>query len=351
MVPRVGRTVNLWQYAPMRPKPERLVLASLLQKLAPRAGARVVLEPEWKIAGQIRYRRGPVRYFRYNTLDLNPVGASDIARDKDYAAFFMRRAGFPVPEGRTFFSEEWRHSLRSPRGIDAAYRYAKALGFPVIVKPNSGTQGIGVALVHTKKEFYRAMRAVFGGDRVALVQRPYAGRDYRIVILDGDVISAYERIPLSVIGDGRSTIRRLIARKQREFARTGRDTRIKPEDPRIRAKLAHAGLSLDSAPARGARVFLLDNANLSSGGDAIDVTGNIHPAWKKLAADLTREMGLRLCGVDVLTEKPLDQKPRRFVVLEINAAPGLDHYVKTGPAQRKIVEKLYLRVLKRLGEK
>jgi hypothetical protein len=32
--------------------------------------------------------------------------------------------------------------------------------------------------------------------------------------------------------------------------------------------------------------------------------------------------------------------------LEINAAPGLDHYAQTGKKQEKIVENLYLQVLK-----
>jgi D-alanine-D-alanine ligase-like ATP-grasp enzyme len=37
-----------------------------------------------------------------------------------------------------------------------------------------------------------------------------------------------------------------------------------------------------------------------------------------------------------------------YFILEINAAPGLDHYAKIGEAQKKIVEGLYLEVLKHL---
>ena len=37
-------------------------------------------------------------------MDLNPVGASDIAKDKDYANFFMKKMGYPIVPGRTFFS-------------------------------------------------------------------------------------------------------------------------------------------------------------------------------------------------------------------------------------------------------
>ncbi len=333
----------------MRKKLEHLVLANLLQKLAPRVGARVLLEPEWKIAGQIRFKGGKKSYFRYNTLDLNPVGASDIAKDKDYANFFMRRMGYPTISGKTFFSDEWREAIGSKRDINAAYRYAKKLGLPVIVKPNSGTQGIDVALVHTKQEFSRALKQIFKHDRVALVQKQVHGQDYRIVVLDKEIISAYERIPLNVVGDGRATIRQLLAKKAREFIASSRDTRIKMNDPRIAAKLKWQGVALTFVPERGKQIFLLDNANLSSGGDAVDVTVSIHPAFKKLAIKLTKDMGLRLCGVDLMIEGGIDKKPKAYRILEINAAPGLDHYVKTGKAQQKIVENLYLKVLKSLA--
>ncbi|KKW47085.1 MAG: cyanophycin synthetase [Candidatus Kaiserbacteria bacterium GW2011_GWA2_58_9] len=338
----------------MSKKAERLVLAGLLQKLAPRLGAKVVLESGWKIAGQITFpdrggKRGNKSYFRYNTLDLNPVGASDIAKDKDYANFFMRKMGYPTVPGRAFYSDDWCETIGSRRNNAAAYRYARKLGFPVIVKPNEGSHGAGVFLVNDKREFMRAMRHIFKGDRVALVQRVVRGRDYRIVVLDRQVISAYERIPLSVVGDGRSSIKELLKRRQKRFRAASRDTRIRLDDIRIAHKLGVQKLALRSVPERGKQVFLLDNANLSSGGDAVDVTKPIHPEFKKIAVELTRDMGLRLCGVDLMVAGDIRQAPKKYRVLEVNAAPGLDHYVKQGRAQQKTVENLYLKVLKSLA--
>ena len=237
--------------AQMKKKSEHLVLAGLLKKLATRIGARVLLEPEWKIAGQIIFKDGKKSYFRYNTLDLNPVGASDIAKDKDYANFFMRKMGYPTIRGKSFFSDEWCEVIGSKRNIHAGYRYAQTLGFPLIVKPNSGTQGTDVALVHTKKDFYRAMKQIFKHDRIALVQQYVRGHDYRIVVLDKEVISAYERIPLNVVGDGRSTIKQLLAKKSRVFVASSRDTNINLKDPRILAKLKYQGRSLTYVPRRG----------------------------------------------------------------------------------------------------
>ena len=250
---------------------------------------------------------------------------------------------------KRFFSKSWAKALGTPRrSLDAAYTYARKIGFPVVVKPNSGSQGAGVSIVYTKREFTTAMQRIFKADRVALVQKPVHGKDYRLVVLDKKVISAYERIPLCVLGDGTSTIRKLLQIKQKHFIASSRDTRINIDDPRIAIKLKHLGRTFRSVPAKGEQVFLLDNANLSTGGDSVDVTDTVHPEFKKCAVNLTRDMGLRLCGVDLMVDGDISQKPQTFWVLEINSAPGLDHYAKIGKAQEKIVEDLYLKVLKHM---
>lgn len=332
---------------------ESLILGRMLQKIARRIGAKILLEPEWEVVGRIIFKNGRHSYFRYNTLDLNPMGSSEIAKDKDYADFFMKDLGYPtVPGSKTFFSKHWAHAIRARnRDIHAAYHYAKKLGFPVIVKPNSGSQGSGVALVHNKREFYKALNTIFKHDRVALVQLPVRGKDYRLVILDRAVISAYERIPLSVTGNDKSTIRQLLAQKQKQFVASSRDTNIRMKDPRIAIKLKHQGLTFRSVPATGVKVYLLDNANLSTGGDSVDVTNQVHPGFKKIAVELTRKMGLRLCGVDFMIQGGISEKPSVYWILEINSAPGLDHYVKMGKAQEKIVEELYLRALKHMEKR
>ncbi|OHA60876.1 MAG: hypothetical protein A2556_00540 [Candidatus Vogelbacteria bacterium RIFOXYD2_FULL_44_9] len=324
------------------------ILGTVLQKIAPRIGAVVTMEPTWQIVGQVKFKSGKNCYFRYSTLDLNPMGASELAKDKDFATYFIKKEGYPVVTGEAFFSADWSKAIRSKRNIDAAYRYAQKLGWPVIVKPNSSSQGVGVTLVHNRVEFYRIMRQIFKRDRVALVQKPVRGRDYRVVVLDDEIISAYERIPLNVTGDGRTTIMGLLRKKQRQFQASSRDTSIRLEDPRITLKLKHLGLSFKSIPKKAERVFLLDNANLSTGGDSLDVTHQIHPDFAQIAIKLTKDMGLRLCGVDLIIAGDIIQKPATYWVLEINSAPGLDHYAQTGKAQQQVVEDLYLRVLKSL---
>ena len=322
------------------------LLGKVLKKIAPKIGAKVLLEPKWNIVGQIIFKNNNKKYFRYSSLDINTLGASEIAKDKDYATYFMKHLGYPTVPGKAFYSNDWANAIGSNNKIDEAYDHASKMGFPVIVKPNSMSQGFGVALVANKKDFYKAVRFIFKRDRIALVQKFVSGKDYRVVVLDNKVISAYERIPLSVSGDGSSTIKQLLETKQVDFENKSRDTRIKFKDPRISEKIRRQKLNMQSILKIGEKIFLLDNANLSTGGDSVDVTSSMHKEFKKIAVKLTKDMGLRLCGVDLIVEGTIEEKPKKYFVIEINSAPGLDHYASTGREQEKIVEDLYLEVLK-----
>lgn len=330
----------------MAKKPELPFLGELFKKIAPLIKAKVIIEPKWKIVGQIIFKNGRKRYWRGTCLDINTLGASEIAKDKDYAAFFMKKMGYPTIPGKAFYSDNWCKAINSKRNIAAAYSYAKKIGFPLIVKPNSGSQGANVSLANNKKEFYQALKKIFISDNIALVQKFVPGRDYRIVVLDNKIISAYQRIPFSITGDGRSKIKKLIKEKLDGFLISGRPTKIKIDDQRLIRNLNGQKLNFNSVLKKGEKIILLDNANLSTGGESIDVTRAIHPDFKKIAIRLTRDMGLRLCGVDLMIEGEIKNPVKKYRVIEINAAPGLDHYVKTGAAQEKIVAQMYLEVLK-----
>jgi D-alanine-D-alanine ligase-like ATP-grasp enzyme len=324
---------------------KRFLAGEMLARAGARLGITVELEPEFRYVGRIVLPDGRKHYFRNTNFDLNGQGAVEIARDKAYAAFFLARMGYPVPEGRTFFAPAMQRWSGATRGLADAYAYARDLGFPVMVKPNSASQGRGVARVHTRRELERALRAVFARDSVALVQRLIPGADYRIVVLDDQVICAYRRAPLAVTGDGAATIRDLLLRKHAAYIASGRDTTIPLDDFRIPMRLHRLGLTLDSVPAAGAKVVLMDNANLSTGGEAVDVSATLHPSYRQMAVALTRDLGLRHTGVDILTAAPIDAPLGAYTVLEVNTAPGLDHYAQIGPAQMAVVEAMYAQIL------
>lgn len=329
---------------------QQSTVGNVFQKIASKIGAIVIMEPNWEWVGQIIFKSGRRCYFAGASLDINPLGSSKIASDKDFSSFFIKNLGYPVvPDSQTFFSKVWGDKIGCRnRNIDAAYRYAKKIGFPVIVKPNDGSQGWGVVMAHNKKELYKSIEHIFSLHQIVLIQKPVYGNDYRIVVLDNKIISAYQRIPLSIIGNGKSTILKLLKLKQKQHISNGCNLKIRFDDSRIATKLHHQGLTLDSIPANNVRIYLLDNANLSTGGDSIDFTKKLHPSFKKIAIKLVKDMGLRLCGVDMIIAGDISDKPQTYWVLEINSSPSVSHYAKIGRAQKKIVEKMYIKILKHL---
>jgi D-alanine-D-alanine ligase-like ATP-grasp enzyme len=322
-------------------------VTEIIKRIAPRIGASVLIEPEYEFVGQITFKNGHKTLYRNTNFNINHLGSVEIARDKAYSNFFLRKMGYSVTEGQTFFSEKLCRHVKIKRTINDGYAYAKQLGFPVIVKPNTLSQGTLVAKVYNKQEYYKLAKKIFKRVQVLIVERFYEGKDYRIVVLDDEVISAYERISLSVTGDGTSTIRTLLEKKQTAFVYAGRDTILDMQEFRMKDKLHRQGLSLTSILQKGQQVFLLDNANLSTGGESCDVTHAMHKSFCDLAIRITKDMGLRLCGVDIITQD-ITAPAEHYVIIEINGAPGLDNYASMGQAQSETVDNLYLKVLKAL---
>lgn len=318
----------------------------------------VVVEPNYGYIARITYENGTHRITYGNDLGLNTSAASELAKDKGHTKFLLRAIGVNCPRGSEFLLPWWAATIsrsQALRGNDAirttsmAADYVKEhLGYPVYVKPADGSKGGDIFKVYSDNELAAAFDAYDDKRiRVAVVEEFIQMPDYRVVTLDGDLISAYRRIPLTVVGDGSSTVQGLITRLQQQYFDAGRDTRIDIADPRITQHLRRQGLDLAYRPRLNEAVVLSPVSNLSSGGTSQDVTDAISPRWIDMAAHIARNFNLRLCGLDMgcadITDAEADHS-----VLEVNAAPGLDHYAVSGEAQKKLVHAFYTKVLNAL---
>jgi len=341
---QVKNTMNLPDKTPFA--------ARLMAEVAPEIGASVWLEPEYGFVGEITFANWKRHLFRNTNFNVNPLGSVEIVRDKGYCSTFLRRYWYQVAEGKTFFRDDLNDHIAVKRWMKEGWEYAKSLWLPVIVKPNNLSQGSWVQRVDSEEEYYIASNAIFDKTNVMIIERLHQGQDYRVVVFNDDIISAYTRIPLQVVGNGILTIRQLLTLKQEKFIQDGRDTIIDFEDPRITRKLEKQGLTFDSVLSDWQEVYLLDNANLSTGGESVDVTESIHPDFAMLAKKITKDMWLRLCGVDFMTRditKPLSENTD-YIVIELNWAPGLDNYMSSWNQQRDNVKAMYKKILITLSQ-
>src|SRR5690606_38930857 len=141
---------------------------------------------------------------------LNDAGALMLATDKFHAAAVLAAAGYRVPQGvRCLRPGRFADEYASHTGLEPARAFARAHGLPLVVKPNAGSRGREVTLVHDEDELRRAVERVWRDDYLALVQRPVLGSDLRLDYLDDDCVMAYVRHPVRLRGDGRTPIQAL----------------------------------------------------------------------------------------------------------------------------------------------
>ena len=153
------------------------------------------------------------------------------------------------------------------------------------------------------------------------------GNDFRLLVVGNKLIAAARRDPPQVVGDGQHSVRELVDQVNSDPRRgTGHATsltKIRFDDIAL-ASLANQGHDANSIPAKGQRVILRNNANLSTGGSATDVTDDVHPEVAARAVAAAQMIGLDICGVDVVCDsvlKPIEEQGGG--VVEVNAAPGL----------------------------
>ncbi|WP_404301703.1 cyanophycin synthetase [Alicycliphilus denitrificans] len=249
-------------------------------------------------------------------LDVTSAVAESIAQDKDLTKRLLHAAGVPVPLGRPVAD------------VEDAWKVAEEVGLPVVVKPQDGNQGKGVTVnISTRAQLDAAYATARSFSDEVMVERFLPGNDFRLLIVGHQLVAAARRDPPQVLGDGSHTIRELVEIVNQDPRRgSGHGTaltKIRLDDIAI-ARIASEGLTPESVPAQGQRVVLRNNANLSTGGSATDVTDDVHPEIAARAIEAAQTIGLHICGVDVICEtmqRPLEEQGGGIV--EVNAAPGL----------------------------
>jgi cyanophycin synthetase len=242
--------------------------------------------------------------------------SEDIVQDKDFTLRLLNQIGLPVPQGRPV------------KNADDAWAAANEIGLPVVVKPLDGNQGRGVALnLYTHEQVTTAYAAAREESRSVIVEQFAEGEDYRMLVIGRELIAVSRRYPAHVIGDGEHTILELIAEKNRDPRRAADHaaalSRIRI-DAVATAVLAEQDVTPESVPEQGRMVLIRRNANLSTGGTAVDCTAEVHPTICAAAVEAAQMVGLDICGLDMIAPditQPLSQ--RNGVIIELNARPGL----------------------------
>lgn len=248
----------------------------------------------------------------YNSLEVRKSCRSKLQARNMFAA-----NNIPHAKGTTFFNPF------------TAVRFAKEHGFPLVVKPNvSGFSRGSHFPIRNYSELWRAMFFARAWWPISVVEQYLEGKNYRVVVVDGKIMSVIQRYPPFVDGDGRSTIDTLIDRENeiRKEMKLAPTIHYIEKSAQVDSYLKKQGLSLSSVVEEGRRVYLFYRVALAPGGIVEIVDKKSIPAEN--VELFTRVLSLfkaNIFGIDAIFEEGIHKsyKDQKCIFLEVNSRPYL----------------------------
>jgi len=241
----------------------------------------------------------------------------------------LASAGIRVPDGNEYHEEALALS---------AFPYFQ--GKAIVVKPKSTNFGLGITILKENQDearFRKAVEMAFKHDKTVLVEAFVTGKEYRFFLINQEVVGILHRVPANVMGDGKSSIAELIQEKNQDVLR-GKGYR-KPLEKIAMGEaelmfLEMQGLNFESVPDAKQVVYLRENSNISTGGDSLDFTDDIHDSYLKIATDAARALDVNITGLDMMIDdisKPATEE--NYAIIEMNFNPAI--HIHCHPYQGK----------------
>jgi len=251
-----------------------------------------------------------------------------IANDKHGQRTVLRRAGIATPDTLMFDVGELR----------TAIEFLEAAGGPCVVKPaaDSGAGNGVTSGVTSRGDLVRAaLRAARSGPSL-LIEREAEGDEYRVLVLDREVIDVVRRGRPSLVGDGHSTVAELIDVENARRLAGGPIERLHllTTDLDLVLALRRQGLSLRSRPDAGRRFTVKGVVNQNAPAENETVHDELSDDARTFLRGIVRSAGLRLGGIDLITNDLRELPAAAAVVLEVNPHPGLHHHYAVADPKR-----------------
>lgn len=252
-----------------------------------------------------------------STTERDSAIGSKLAQNKVATANLLRTAGLPAPTQGVVLSE-----------IDAL-KVAAQVAFPLVVKPLDRDRGEGVTVGVMDED---ALKVAFthaqslSHSKQVIIEKQVAGVCHRLFVVGQQLLYAVKRMPMSVLGDGQSSVQQLVdqavATQMRKppWGRSG----IAPLDALALQSLSRVGMTPESIPAPGVYVPLRPIESTAWGGVDEEVTHTMHPDNIAAAVQAAQLFGLHVAGVDIIS--PDISRPWHVngaIINEVNYAPLL----------------------------
>jgi hypothetical protein len=241
----------------------------------------------------------------------NNATATTLASDKYFANCILEHAGIATLGGDYFFLSARHHMLR-PAGHERedAFDTFRTLNRRAFLKPLTGSRGDFAQAVNDEATLGRYLDEVAMHYDAVLMQPIVSGDEYRIFLLDDEVIYSARKFPPALEGDGRRDVRDLLDAHNAALKARG----LSAIDP-----ATIAPVDLGRVLPAGERWEIPGRTNLSAGGHMAFASPN--STALKMARAAIRALGLRAAAVDLFTD--IGGNPDAVAIIEVNSNPSI----------------------------
>ncbi len=233
--------------------------------------------------------------------------------DKDYVKKMLLRNNMPVLFGKNF-------SVFSQNG---AVTYGEKIGYPLVVKPRHGSFARHITLdIQNKEELKKAIKKAIVYSPSFLVEKYLKNADViRATVVDFEKIALVKRVNPNVIGDGVSSIEKLVTIKNSDPDRGEPD-----DETKVVFKIdKNYKTSPDYVPPKNEIVYLFEEPFIRLGADLEDVTVVTHPDNVELFKRVAKLFDTRLVGLDfICMDISRSYKDQDCGILELNSLPCVE---------------------------
>lgn len=243
----------------------------------------------------------------------NNATATTLANDKYLSSVIFAHAGVAALGGQYFFLHE-RHRAHRPPGherTDAA-AYLEGLGGAAFCKPLAGSRGDFAQAIVGTTALLQYLDEVARYHDAILMQRVVCGREYRVFLLDDEVVYCARKAPPFVTGDGKHSLHALLVQREKHLSDRGISSASTELEPSNDLALI--------LPA-GQRYEIIGRMNRSAGGTMTLAAPDDPTSAFALTRRAAQVLGLRVAAVDIFTD--IDGDAANMRIIEANANPSI----------------------------
>lgn len=204
----------------------------------------------------------------------------------------------------------------------------------LVVKDNQGTGGRLVFRVRTKQELEQACHEIFL-TASSLAVSPYVPieKEYRVIVLDGQIRLAFSKVRPHLTGDGQHTIRALLC-EQISRASDAQLCGLFSHEPQ--PSFLAGDQRADTVPDAGSEVVLEWKHNLGQGAAAQLVTDtDVLKELRPLVKQAVELFDLHFASVDII------QTSGGYRILEINSGVMMENLARTDETCYRLAKETY----------